>query len=75
MKWYDPTNPRSQAYVAVLMAVIAAIGEGSIALPAGISQHWVEIFKSWDTFIVSVYVIVNGYFNGASKGSGPWAAK
>ena len=73
MKWYDPTNPETQAYVAVLMAVLAALGSGAINFPLGIPQHWVDILKSWDSTIVAIYVVVNGYFNGASRGSGPWS--
>ena len=44
--------------VAAAIAVLAAIGSGSVQLPLGIPPAYVDVLKSWDNFIVGLWAIV-----------------
>jgi len=72
MKWLDFTDPKFQTYFAVFMAIIAAIGSGSLSLPLGIPVDWAAMIKSWDNFIVGAWLIAVPIMFGTSKGPGPW---
>jgi hypothetical protein len=71
---FELTDPKTQTTIAIVMAVIGAIAQGTIALPADIPASVVTVVKSWFGFIAAIYLIVNAYMTGASKGPGPWAS-
>jgi len=45
-------------WIAALMAVLAAIGGGSVKLPIGIPENVAAILTSWDSFLSNLWVIV-----------------
>ena len=70
---FDIFDAKTQTYFAALMAVIYAVGQGSLTLPLGIPEHAVDLIKSWDNFIVGIWTISIPILMGMSKGAGPWA--
>ena len=74
MRWLDLTDPKTQTWAAAIIAILSAIAQGTIKLPINIPANVVEVIQSWDTFIVSVWIIATPILFGVSKGAGPWAA-
>jgi len=70
---FDILDPKTQTYLAAAIAVLAAIGGGSLSLPLGIPDNVVAVIKSWDVFIVGIWTIIVPILMGLSKGPGPWA--
>jgi len=59
--------------VAAAIAVLAAIGSGSVQPPLGIPTAYVDVLKSWDNFIVGLWAIVLPFILHKSDGEAPIA--
>jgi hypothetical protein len=48
-------------YISIFMALVAVGAQGGIHLPLGIPESWNPYIVSWDSFILSLYVIINPF--------------